>query len=508
MNNNEFITINDMSFEDLLKSSVPYKPPEEIINIITPWKKAIKRIMWGLGLSIMSLNLFYLNIILPIIGMILLLLGLRVLRNENKWFKAYYMFAIADTVYMAVLFIVNTIPTFKALVPEEVFLVTNVSLPFIELILFCKSFYTAEKDAGITPRKAPVISLILWYALLVCLAIVNFTGYLLPYVMIIGFVVIMVSLGKISKEIDEIGYSIKNAPVKISDSMLTAIVAVVMVSCFAFGFISGRDGYKMQWQVKDQSEHGSVQQIKTDLISLGFPEKVLDDMSAEDILACEGATQVVTDMDKHPFNKGREVKKVTEYSESTHIYTTTVYDVEEMAITGIGVRLKSDDGRTRWKIIHHFDWTVNPGFYGTESIQLWPAYKNNRGWFPDSAFTGRVLYTKDGVDYVSPYHSIGDETYTSENIFFGTQTDTDVFATFSLPGEGENQRGYLSYTIIDNSESGYIIDSWFNYTHQISFLQYPVVTAKEKRQSSNLNDDYPFRTVQDALQFNEDGSFW
>ena len=39
------------------------------------------------------------------------------------------------------------------------------------------------------------------------------------------------------------------------------------------------------------------------------------------------------------------------------------------------------------------------------------------------------------------------------------------------------------------------------YTHQQSWLQYPVVTAMEKRLTAAWGDTGAFRTVQDALQF-------
>ena len=231
-------------------------------------------------------------------------------------------------------------------------------------------------------------------------------------------------------------------------------------------------------------------------------------MTAEDILACQGATKVVVYEDKAPFNDDTRVVTVTEqktpYFSST--YDKTIHDVEEMTITGIGVCLSEDpDGDGDWMIIHHFCWDVNPGFYGTESIQLWPAYQNNsnnRFSYVDEP-TGRVLYSADGIDYVSDYYSLGSENYTSNTILWGTQYNNDIFATFSLPNNAERQRGYVMYPLADNSEKNTIIDSWFNYTHQESFLQYPAITAKEHRQRGTANKSFPFRTQQRALQIRD-----
>ena len=39
-----------------------------------------------------------------------------------------------------------------------------------------------------------------------------------------------------------------------------------------------------------------------------------------------------------------------------------------------------------------------------------------------------------------------------------------------------------------------------NYTHQKSWLQYPAMTAMEKRMTNSWNDAGAFITIQDALQ--------
>ena len=85
MNNSGYFPINDAEFEGLLQSAVPFNPPEEIIEAVTPWKKAIKRVLWGFALSTILLNFFCLNYILPLIGTVLSILGVRALRNESKW---------------------------------------------------------------------------------------------------------------------------------------------------------------------------------------------------------------------------------------------------------------------------------------------------------------------------------------------------------------------------------------------------------------------------------------
>ena len=80
-----------------------------------------------------------------------------------------------------------------------------------------------------------------------------------------------------------------------------------------------------------------------------------------------------------------------------------------------------------------------------------------------------------------------------------------MFAAFSMPRQGDAWSGYVAYPACE-LQDGYIISSWFNYTHQRSWFQYPVMTAMEKRMSNGWNSAGAFITVQSALQFdpNED----
>ena len=60
-------------------------------------------------------------------------------------------------------------------------------------------------------------------------------------------------------------------------------------------------------------------------------------------------------------------------------------------------------------------------------------------------------------------------------------------------------RGYVSYGIREK-EKDWWIDSWLNYTHQKSILQYPVMTAAQNRKQGGWLDNLVFFTVQDAMQ--------
>lgn len=502
MSEREWESMDERDFETVLGDSIPELAPEDIIGEVTPWRKAMNRVLTGMALCAVTLNFLCLDYILPTVGMVLSLLGFRSLRRENRWFWVCYLITVVRSAYFFPMLVLNTTVLRSAVFTASATsapTIANLLLLIVEFFCLWRALRAVRRKAGLPPGAGGAVALIVWYALMYVLTLVQYQGLVIPGAILVAYFFIIRSIYQLSKELDEAGYSIQAAPVRITDErVVLALVTVLLAGC-ALGYLFG-GSYPMAWRSVDPSEHAEVEDTKNRLIELGLPEYVLNDLTAEDIAACEGALRVVVDVTDEPVNDGRIVT-TEEFGGSGHRYIQqhTVYDVKELRITGVGVQLSGE--RERWIIFHHFLWTTDPGFYGTESIQIWPVYRDIReGWAPAGKMTGRVLYDKSGKTLSAPYHSIGEQTFTSNSVFWGQQTSTDVFATFSMPANGEHYRGYVAYPVAE-AQDGYIISSWFNYTHQRSWLQYPAVTAMEKRMTNGWNDAGAFRTVQDALQF-------
>ena len=494
-------SIAEIDFESMLADSVPDVIPDEIIAAVTPWKKAMNRILTGMTLCAVTLNFWRLDYILPAVGMVLSLLGFRSLRRENRWFWGCFLITVARAAYFFPMLILNTTIIQSAVsgsVAASVLTTVNLLLLLAEFFCIWRALRAVQRKAGLPPRAGGAVALMLWYALMYVLSVLRYSGLLIPGAILIAYFLIIRSIYRLSKELDEAGYSIRTVPIKVTDGCIVLALALALIAGCALGYLFG-GSYSMAWEPVNPSEHAGVEDVKNRLIELGFPEYVLNDLTAEDIAACDGALRVVADVTDEPVNDGRTVTTVSGGNGYRHVWESTVYDVKELRITGVGVQLPGE--RERWIIFHHFLWTIDPGFYGTESIQLWPVYRDIReGWTAAGDVTGRVLYDKAGKTLSAPYASLGEHTFTSKSIFWGEQTSTDVFATFSMPARGDHYRGYIAYPVAEVRD-GYIISSWINYTHQKSWLQYPVVTAAEKRMTSWQNNAGAFRTVQDALQF-------
>lgn len=468
------------------------KPPDEVTHVVTPWQRAMSRVLSGIALSILTLNFLGLNYILPTIGMILCLLGFRALRRENGYFRKCWIITIILTIYFAADMILNATiyqSEFNGSIASAILLASNILFVFLRFVFLWRGFLDVKQSVGLPAHAKPAAAILVWYPVMCILGAVRYSGLIVLLALVVSYVLILRSLVKLSKEMNDTGYTVKTEPAQLSDRTVAISFLAVLAVGIACGYLFF-NSYKMDWQPTEVPYNTEIAEIRTHLISLGFPEQVLDDLTEEDILACKGALRVVVETRDHHVNDGQRVSELR----GETIYYYTVYDVEELHTTDIAVELPGK--YETWKLFHHFLWTVNPGFYGTEALQIIPAYQYGFvGWWGKYGdFTGQILYDKSGETYASPYHTLRAEAYP------GSGDLIDVFATFSMPNGGENQRGYVSYAI-DEYRDGAIIDAKYNYTHQRSWLQYPVMTAAAKRKLFSSNSAGAFITVNAGFAF-------
>ena len=511
MDMHEWNALNEADFDAVLSGSLSELPPEDVIDAVTPWKRAVNRILVGIALSTVTLNFLCLNYILPAVGMLLVLLGFRSLRRENRSFAVGYVLTMLRALLLYAILVCNATIYGSALrgsTAGSLLSFLSLLLQFAQLICFLSALQTVREKAALPRRVGTGAALVIWYLFICLLALIQYRGLIIAGAMLIAYFFLLRSLYRLSGELDGVGYAVQTAPVRLSDGLIAAILAALLLVGCVCGYLFG-SSYPMDWTPLDTDIPEETADVRAELLALGFPEYVLNDLRPEEIAACEGALQVVSTVWEHPVNEGREVttrEPAPDGSGNMGIHVSTVYDVKELRITGVAVQLPGE--RERWMLFQHFLWDVNPGFCGTESIQLWPADRILDGWRRDGDIAGRVLYDdNDGNSYTAPYHFLGTKNYVSNSIFFGEQNASDFFAAFSLPDQGQNQRGYLVYPILA-AKPGCIVDSWINYTHQRSLLQYPAMSAMEKRMTNGWSDAGAFITVQDALQFfsYEDGA--
>ena len=230
----------------------------------------------------------------------------------------------------------------------------------------------------------------------------------------------------------------------------------------------------MEWVVKEASMEEKTVSISEDLRDIGFPDDILSDLNAEDILACEGASQVIV-----------ETKE------------------DQMGLKMTGIAVKVVENGSVWHIFHHFSWSGEYEFYGTEVLKLQPDWLlSDRFGMRYGKLSGRVLYERGDVTYTSPYYYMSEYDEAVGTTVWSMSAPSAYFAAFSFPNKGEGHRGYICYSvepIVDDVPIP-IIKNEFEYIHQNSQLQYPVVTAVEHCRYG-VGDDSDYVTAEKWMQF-------
>ncbi|MCD8374483.1 MAG: hypothetical protein LUC20_05255 [Oscillospiraceae bacterium] len=480
--------MNERELDLLIESTVSDEPPEDIVRDVTPWRRATTRILVGLALSTITLQFLLLQYILPTVGAILLVLGFRALRRENLWFRAaWYISAIGAVYQIAMLAACATrySQSVSALVEQTALQPIILALGFARLVCLRQGLAAVQKKSGMEPHVGAGTALLVLYAVMLPLGLVNYSGWLVVLALLALYVFIIRLLFKLSAELDEAGYCVQPSPVRLSD---TGVVCVLL-GALLLGLTAAQifaSSYPMHWQKTESTAEAETEEIKAQLTALGFPEDILDDLTDSDILECSGALYVDV--------------------QQSVVYANDGLDGNDICATAVIVLLNAEP--ETWKVFHHFRWEERPGFRGTESVQVRPTSIYDIDWELGESFGGQALCDMDGDVYTSPFYSLGENTYSYTN-FFGKQSEyTDITADFSLPNKAENQRVYVSYTVKEKipptgeaTEETYITSNLF-YTHQLRRLQYPVYTAHEERQTGLwLRSNGAFTTIEAINQF-------
>ncbi len=482
--------LDDGEFEIALCESVDEDISSDIVGRVMPCSGIMHFILIGLALQTITFNFFNLNYILPFIGMILSLLGYRKLRDENIFFKLDYISEWICMVYWTSFMILNTTIIHcdeKFVAVAGVLEIMFIMVRFAQLVCLWLGIRKVQKKAGLVPGAYSAGLLIVWYVLVLILGIVKYNSFLSINMLVVVYVLVLFTMHRLSKELDEAGYAVRLSVIKVTDKVIASTVSAVLILGCVCGYIFG-SRYHMDWSIaknsyiesvidngyaswKIDNAKNDVAKIRENLMEQGFPDYVLNDLTDEEIAACDGALDIVTSVNKNE---------------------------NGLQFTDVAVLVPDED--ERWMIFHYYRWIEDRKFYGTDVVQVWTAYRDlPKQWASYGEITGRVMYDKDGVTYVSPYNSLETRTYDRQEWIDQFTTVTDIFGTFSFPRKGKNCRGYIVYSTIHSGEDEFF-SSFINYTHQDSLMQYPVITAYKSRTTSRI-ERKPFATTQNHFFF-------
>lgn len=475
----------DEEFDRMLEQEIEQLPPDQTLaDSIDPWHSAMDMVLWGLGLTTLTLNFLNINFFQSAIGMIMLVLGFRTLRKDNGWFMAAYVVSLLRTgLFLFTSFINTTIYAGDLLSAGWENLLSLLSMLLIYLIYLCLwgGFRAVQRKAGLEPHAASAGWMLVWMTVVLVIGTLNIQSALL-WLLIVAYVCIFRGLSTLSAELEETGYAIEAAPVRISNGIAASIYAVILLGSMAFGYLR-LSQYPMVWQ--PVTEQGS-EAIHTQLLELGVPEQIIEDLTDEELLSCEGAEYAYVWQEEWGADG------------TTKVYADGTQSPPDLRLTSVALRIPGK--QVRWRIIHHIQWIRPKSHSGTECLELMPVYlkETNEGYRELGSITGRVLYDRDSITYTAPYQQMEWLGYTATSLF-GSNYANSFFATFSLPKGGENQRVYLTYEV-EALDEGWLLCSYCNYIHQASIM-YPNTTALDRVMHDGMMSNDPFDLLSFQLVF-------
>lgn len=318
-------------------------PPEDVIREATPFHDAIRRTVMGLILTTFTLNLWYFQYILPSIGTILIYLGFRTLRNNNRWFKLAWglgIFRLLSLFFRTVLWATPYAPQFLG-VPS-----TILSTASVLGMCLCLHFglTMSAGEVGQSPAHRPALAAAVWYGVLILVALLApGAGWLAVIPMAAAYVLIIRSLLRVSEDLEDWGYGVRAAPVRVSGGRLLALylglLAAAVLACAVWSNHPPVEGAPLPETVSAKTEA-----VQERLIGLGFPEELLSRLPAEEILRLETARSCTV-------SAGDDEDPIGSKSGRGLVHFDTVYVQQEQTTVRVYefFTLRKDTLQTNWR---------------------------------------------------------------------------------------------------------------------------------------------------------------
>lgn len=493
--------MDDRKFDSLVARDLVELPPEKLpVERVNPWRRAMTFLLWGLALNSLDLNFINLQYSLPAVGSVLQVLGLRALRRENLWFRCAWAVSLLLLVrHFAILTLNATRWGELALggAPGEFTVVLGVCLDMFRVFCLWRGLLAVQRKAGEEkPSAAPAGALVLWKLAMLGLALLQAGGWLVVLAMLGIFALILRSLWKLSHLLDETGYAIQAAPVRCSDALLGWGCLGALLGCVIIGMLCFAR-CPMDWTPAAADGQAGLEEVRENLLSLGFPEEVLNDLSAGDLARFEGAVRLLSDERAVVLTGGNGRRQSFPLAGDDSAAERGDW---EQKLVDFAVEVSGEEGENpRFLIVHSFEWLQAPFYRGNEGIEIWPGWQCDGYGRPEQpVLSGRILFERDGETFTSGCADLGTAPHGS-NSFLGDWNDgerLDILARYALPLRGDHIRGYLLYDVELTGDEAWICQSWANYTHQQRLI-YPFRTPDTA--AAHWNED--FSLVQTQLSF-------
>ena len=351
---------DERRFDDRLREDAAALPPPAA-GESNPWSMAMTRVLWGLGLITITLNFLYLDVILPAVGGLLLVLGFCTLRRENTPLRWCYILSLASLAVRGACIVLAALPVETGLAPAYV----NIALLQVLYVCLWRGMVGVSRAAGEEkPAATAAGAMAVFYAVLTVLALIGVEGWLLVLPMLVLYILLLRSMVRLSRSLADTGYAITAAPVRLPDAaVLWGGLGVLLAAVLLTAFLGQR--YPMDWHTRSDAPQSVP--IRQELQEKGFPERVLNDLTADEVAQLSGAVRVYHQTERlysntdyrevtlsrflrdppHTLQYDHTLTETDDAGTRTYRYVYRVYDTLEQPMTHVAEELPEEDGVRR-----------------------------------------------------------------------------------------------------------------------------------------------------------------
>ena len=501
--------------EDL--SQLPPAPGE--VESYTPWRAAMTKILWGMGLTTFRFEFFYLHYILPLLGAALLYLGYRTLRRENRWFRLCWVLSgVLLAVHMATDILTAT--PVMGWITQNPALNWGLTWPLVGmqlLLLFALWRGTRAAFASVgeaEPRdwlKRGLVCYLLSLAIALWSELVPLTqddGFFGPSILeqyewlyygrSIAFIALqiylLVCIARQSGALADRGYAITPVPVRFAPrTVLLGVFGAVLLSLPIALWFGGHIPTGPAEPVPALTAEQTA--VRDHLVSLGLPEDVAAALDGEELERCAQAVAV----------------------ETGHWSDLNLTDDDVPLVERDSLLVQAGDAQARlsiWLVFlpheqvrwyHFFQYETLPSLRLQEQFSVIPSSN-----YPADGYSGRLLWVENGVTYAASPDIQLAGGQTAEELTEGQQWWYELelerlghlqytpYLSFSIPRQASAMGGYLAYTtdastFFDKEDTSNFYDFVEIFLrHQSRPLHYPFSSIDILGGSSYYSDYGPF----------------
>ena len=471
----------------------------------TPWGDAMTLLLFGQALVTFHFEFLFLHYLLPLLGSVLIYLGSRSLRGENKWFRLCWVLGGARLAWNMIYLVLNAMPAIQMLAGSRLNWPVSVLVNCVTMsqlfALYGGTRLAFAVTEGPKPKDWLARGLAAWllsmgvaiWADLVPLARPGMVGMAIDYDWEwlfygrgIAFIALQIyflrCLYRQSEALAGRGFDVAPAPVRFSGrtvglAVFGAVVLMIPVALFFSSHISNGPAETVSSPLS-----GFQSAVRDSLVGMGLPEEVADLLDETELTLCADAAEV-----RSMEPSGHNVEAGRSRLEDGWLIDSLSGGMSAMTAWAVVL----PENQVRYYFI--FRYLELPAGHFQEQFSIDPI-----GNYSTRDYTARLIWDRDGaVQTVRPQVQLAggqtEEEIDWDTVLFRESTRMELerlggrlhespWFNFSLPKGAEHTRGYLAYTA--DLSSYYVGDTHFEpgefydsahvfLRHRSSFLHYP-----------------------------------